>query len=121
MTFFYIFSILIVLAAIFGYFNYRYLKLPNTIGLMIIALAMSLTLIVAGLFNSDIIDSATQLIASVDFPKAVLDVMLSFLLFAGALHADVKTLSAERVPIFVFASIGVLISTFFVGTALWLL
>lgn len=80
---------------------------------MIIALAMSLTLIVAGLFNPDIIDSATQLIASVDFPKAVLDVMLSFLLFAGALHADVKTLSAERVPIFVFASLGVLISTFF--------
>ncbi len=121
MTFFYVFSILIVLAAIFGYFNYRYLKLPNTIGLMIIALAMSLTLIVAGLFNPDIIDSATQLIASVDFPKAVLDVMLSFLLFAGALHADVKTLSAERVPIFVFASLGVLISTFFVATALWLL
>lgn len=120
MTFFYAFSALIVLSAIFGYFNYRYLKLPNTIGLMLIALIVSISVIAAGHFNSEIIDRATRLIASVDFPKTVLEVMLSFLLFAGALHADVQTLSAERLPIFVFATVGVLFSTFFVGTALWL-
>ncbi len=120
MTFFYAFSTLIVLAAIFGYFNYRYLKLPNTIGLMLMALVVSLAVMVGGKLNSEIIDSATQMMASVDFPKTVLEVMLSFLLFAGALHADVKTLSAERVPVFVFATIGVLLSTVLVGTLMWL-
>ena len=51
MNFFHVLSVLIVLSAAFGYINYRFLRLPHTIGMMLIALITSLGLIGLGYLN----------------------------------------------------------------------
>ncbi|HAI76722.1 MAG TPA: sodium:proton antiporter [Microscillaceae bacterium] len=109
------FTILIVLAAAFGYLNVRYLKLPTTIGIMLIALCASLGIVALGSYYPLLFKSSVSLISGIDFSKILMEVMLSFLLFAGALHVDVKTLAKERYPILLFSTLGVLISTFLVG------
>lgn len=119
MDLFHAFTVLIVLSAVFAYINHRYLKLPTTIGLMLIALLMSLVIVVVGQFNVPLFEQAQALIGSVDFSKVVMEVMLSFLLFAGALHVDTKALAAERIPIIIFATLGVTASTFMIGTAMY--
>jgi NhaP-type Na+/H+ or K+/H+ antiporter len=113
------FTILIVLSAAFGYINHRYLKLPTTIGLMIISLVMSLGIVVLGKFSQSMYTELVGMIKSIDFNKVLMEIMLSFLLFAGALHVDVKTLAKERNPIMVFATLGVIVSTFIVGTLMY--
>jgi len=110
-----IITILIVLAALFGYINVRFLKLPVTIGLMIVSISFSLLMLGLGYINPAIIAMEEQLVAAIDFRRLLMDGMLSLLLFAGALHVDFGKLSTYRWPILVFATIGVLISTFLVG------
>ncbi len=111
------FTILIVLSALFGYINERFLKLPITIGLMVIALAMSISIVIIGQFFPALFKESVELIQGINFSKVLMEIMLSFLLFAGALHVDVQTLAKERWPVIIFATIGVLVSTFLVGTA----
>ena len=113
------FTILIVLSAAFGYINHRYLKLPTTIGLMLISLVMSLAIIAMGQFSEDLYKQFVSMVKGVDFNKVLMEIMLSFLLFAGALHVDVKTLAKERGPIMIFATLGVITSTFIVGGAMY--
>lgn len=109
-------STLIVLSGLFGYFNVRFLKLPNTIGLMIIAIIFTLGLFASSYFvNDTALSWANDLIAKVDFKTVLLDIMLSFLLFAGALHTNFDQLKVQRWPVLVFATLGVLTSTFLVG------
>lgn len=115
MDIFTIITILIVLSALFAYINTRFLKLPFTIGLMIIAICFTLVIIVLGRFEHLILDEATLLIESIDFKTVLLEVMLSFLLFAGALHTKLDGLAKHKAPILMFATLGVLISTFLVG------
>ncbi|WP_291728036.1 cation:proton antiporter [Bernardetia sp.] len=119
MDLFHAFTVLIVLSAAFAYINHRYLKLPTTIGLMLIALVMSMVIVGIGQFNESFFQQAQSLIKSVDFSKVLMEVMLSFLLFAGALHVDTPTLAKERTPIMIFATIGVTASTFIIGTAMY--
>jgi CPA1 family monovalent cation:H+ antiporter len=119
MDLFHAFTILIVLSAAFAYINHRYLKLPTTIGLMLMALLMSLVIVGIGQFNAALFEKAQQLVGSVDFSKVLMEVMLSFLLFAGALHVDTTTLAKERTPIIIFATIGITASTFMIGTAMY--
>ena len=110
-------STLIVLSGLFGYFNVKYLKLPNTIGLMVTAIVFTLGLFISKLFISDTAWLwAEDLIAHIDFETVLLDIMLSFLLFAGALHTNFEQLKVQRWPVLVFATLGVLTSTFLVGT-----
>ncbi|MEL7146560.1 MAG: sodium:proton antiporter [Bacteroidota bacterium] len=116
MDLFVISTILIVLSALFGYINVRLLRLPNTIGLMIIAIVFTLGLFLTSLVNPALLDFAEELIGRVDFKTVLLDVMLGFLLFAGALHTNFDLLKVQRWPILVFATVGVLTSTFLVGT-----
>ena len=116
MDLFVISTILIVLSALFGYINVRLLKLPNTIGLMIIAIVFTLGLFLTGLIDPTLLDFAENLIGRVDFKTVLLDVMLGFLLFAGALHTNFDLLKVQRWPILIFATVGVLTSTFLVGT-----
>lgn len=113
------FTILIVLSALFGYINERFLKLPVTIGLMLIALVMSLVMVLVGNVFPELLKVPVELVRGINFSRVVMDVMLSFLLFAGALHVDVKTLAKERTPIIIFATIGVTLSTFLVGGAMY--
>lgn len=115
MDFYAIATILIVLSAIFGYINVKFLELPNTIGLMLITIVFTLVVLGISYFDSTLLDKERELIGSIDFGKLLLDVMLSFLLFAGALHTNFQQLKIQRKPILAFATIGTFISTFLVG------
>lgn len=107
--------VLIALAAAFGYINVRFLKLPLTIGLMVVSILFSLGLMAAGLIDDRLFTMEKEFVQSIDFNELLLDGMLSFLLFAGALHIDFQELKAQRWPILLFATVGVLISTFLIG------
>lgn len=112
-------TILIVLSAIFGYINNRFLKLPDTIGLMLIAILMTLGIFASTLFTDSIYNLANNFVSNIDFSRLLLEVMLSFLLFAGALHTNFDQLKVQRYPILIFATLGVLASTFLVGGAMY--
>ncbi|MCB0611089.1 MAG: sodium:proton antiporter [Lewinella sp.] len=115
MNLFQVLSILIVFSALFGYLNVRYLKLPVTIGLMIVSILFSVAVLIIGQFTPTLLEWERELIGQVDFHKILMDGMLSFLLFAGALHVDFGRLKEHRWPIILFATLGVLISTFLIG------
>jgi len=116
MEIFTIITILVVISSIFGYINVRFLKLPTTIGLMIMAIVLTLLILVVGIFDDNIIALAEDTINDIDFSNLILDVLLSFLLFAGALHTDWDRLKEQGAPILILATVGVLTSTFLVGT-----
>ncbi|MEE4376033.1 MAG: sodium:proton antiporter [Candidatus Competibacteraceae bacterium] len=114
-------ALLITLTALFSYLNYRVFKLPPTIGVMTIALVLSLILIGLGeLGFVEIEQRAEAIIGSIDFNEVLLHGMLSLLLFAGALHIDLATLASKKWPIGILATVGVIASTLLVGTASWI-
>lgn len=119
MDYFLIITTLIVLAAAFGYLNVRFLKLPNTIGLMVITIVFTLAVIALSYFDNTLLNAEKYIIAQIDFETVLLDIMLSFLLFAGALHTNFEQLKIQRWPVLVFATLGVLVSTFLVATAMF--
>ena len=115
MELYYSFSVLIVLASFFSYLNLRYLKLPSTIGIMIIAMLSSIVLVVTGRFFPDTFTHFSNLLKDVDFTEVLMGAMLNFLLFAGAIHINLKDLKEQRGPIVIFSTVSVVISTFVVG------
>jgi CPA1 family monovalent cation:H+ antiporter len=115
MSLFVIITILIVLSALFGYINVRFLKMPNTIGLMVITILFTLAVLAISLFDETLLEKEKELISQIDFETVLLDIMLSFLLFAGALHTNFQQLKIQRKPIFTFATLGTITSTFLVG------
>lgn len=120
MNLFNIIAILITLSAVFSYINYRYIRLPTSIGLMLIALLMSLALIVLKRFDLDLVPRVALLLESINFSDTLMHGMLSFLLFAGALHININDLARQKWVIITLATLGVLISTFIVGyTSSW--
>lgn len=121
MDIFTIISVLVFLSAIFGYINARFLKLPNSIGLMLITILFTLVVFVIGYVDDTLINAERYIISQIDFKTVLLDIMLSFLLFAGALHTNFDQLKVQRWPILVFSTIGVLVSTFLVGTSMFYL
>jgi CPA1 family monovalent cation:H+ antiporter len=121
MDIFSIVALLSVIAALFAYINTRFLKLPFTIGLMILAILFTLGIVGLGAIDAEVLIEAKSLIKSVDFESILLDVMLSFLLFAGALHTKLDGLKKHRGPIIMFATLGVLISTLLVGGGVYYL
>ncbi len=121
MSVFIVITILIVFAAIFGYINVRFLKLPNTIGLMSITITFTLILIGFSYFDATLLEKEKEFIAGIDFQTVLLDIMLSFLLFAGALHTNFQQLKVQRKPIIAFATFGTITSTFLVGVFIYFL
>ena len=111
-------ALMVALAAFFGYLNHRLLKLPPTIGLVIIALLASLAAIgLDWVFPSLGFGEAVRgTILQIDFNETLMHGMLGFLLFAGALHVDLGRLYDHRWAIAAMATIGVLISTFIVAS-----
>ena len=108
-----IIGLLIALTAIFSYLNHRFIGLPTTIGVMSIALALSLVLIGLGQFGFIEIEQQVELmIRSIDFYEVLMHGMLSLLLFAGAMHIDLSALAARKVPIGILATVGTISSTF---------
>ncbi|MGA7180329.1 MAG: sodium:proton antiporter [Thiobacillaceae bacterium] len=120
MSFFSLVSILIVLAAVSSYLNYRYIKLPTTIGVMLVALVASLTLILAGSYAAGFREHAAALVSQIDFNQVVLHGMLAFLLFAGSIHVKFEDLGREWLTISSLAIFGTLASTCIVGGVTWL-
>ena len=114
-----IISVLISLSAVFSFINYRYFQLPRTIGLMLFALVLSIALIVVGRFGWDIGEQARVLIRRIDFNRLLLQGMLGFLLFAGALHVEANELLRHKWIIFSLASAGTILSTCLVGGGVW--
>ena len=119
MKLFNIIAILITISAVFSYINHRTIRLPNTIGVMLIALLGSLVLILLGPLSLGLKESARELLNSIDFDETLLHGMLSFLLFAGALHIDLSDLYQQRRIISLLATVGVVGSTFIIGAAAW--
>lgn len=121
MSIFELVALLLSITAVLGYLNIRYLKLPATIGIMLISLVLSFFLIVLGQFIPMVGSTAQSILDQIDFREALLDVMLSYLLFAGALHVNLEDLAKEKFVIALMATFGVVISTFIVGTAFYYL
>jgi CPA1 family monovalent cation:H+ antiporter len=115
MKLFNILAILITLSAGFSYINHRFIRLPSTIGLMIMALLVSLGLALLGPFSFGMKAEAQRLLANIDFDETLLHGMLSFLLFAGALHVNLADLAKQKWIIGLLATLGVLGSTFGMG------
>lgn len=121
MDLFTLITLLIVASAVFAYVNTKLLKLPDAIGIMVCSLGFSVLLIALNSIYPDQLASVRQTVAEIDFEKALFDVMLSFLLFAGAFHTDSAKLRVERRSVMLFAFVGVLLSTALVGSGLYLL
>ena len=114
-------TVLLLLASIFSIINLRLLKLPQTIGLMVLAIVLSAVVLFAGLIEPDLLKFATSLTEEFDFSVLLIDVMLPFLLFAGAISVNVHELLKDKLTILLLASFGVVFSTFVVGSGLfWL-
>jgi len=108
-------ALLVTLAAVFTFINIHYLKLSATIGLMLLALIMSITILGVGTFVPEVKNLARNILAGIDFKEVLLNIMLSFLLFAGALHVDIQKLKEEGLPVGILAFGATLLSTFLVG------
>jgi monovalent cation:H+ antiporter, CPA1 family len=117
MGLFHLFSILIVLSAGFAYINYRVLKLPGTIGLMLVSLVFSLLILLTGYFLPNIEKLIELKMTGINFSELLLEGMLSFMLFAGAIHIKYEDLKSEKLTIILFSTISVVLSTFIIGFA----
>lgn len=113
------FSIIFTIAALFNFINYKWLKLPTTIGLMILSLVLIIPITISKSVFPTLYTFFCDIIVNADFKTLLLDGVLSFLLFAGALHVNLSTLAKEKKSIFLFATLSVLISTFLVGGLLF--
>ena len=114
-----ILALLITLTALFGYLNYRTIRLPMSIGVMLIALVFSLFLNLLGVFGLGLEEHAERWLQAIEFEDALLQGMLSFLLFAGALHINLNDLAERKWSIGLLATVGVVISTLVVATLTW--
>lgn len=111
-------SLILSVTAIFAWFNHHFIKLPTTIGIMLIALVFSLLLVVLNLFGIGIGQQyAETVISGIDFNATLMQGMLSFLLFAGALHVNLSSLVKKKWIVGILATVGVTTSTFIVGFA----
>ena len=112
-------AILLALAAAFAYLNHRFVKLPRTIAVTAMSLAVALGLVAADAVGLDIRSNVQEFLDQVDFPEFLLEGILGFLLFAGALHVNLNDLAEHKWSIATFATAGVVGSTAIVGAATW--
>ena len=117
MSVFDIVALLIFLSGLFIFINTFFLKLPSSIGLMIMALILSVVVIVIGAMNPNL--HLAEHVQDYEFEEILYQLVLSFMLFAGALNIDFKKLSKQRIPVLVLVSTGVFISTAAIGTGVY--
>jgi CPA1 family monovalent cation:H+ antiporter len=115
-------AILLTVSAAFAFINAKLLRLPTTIGVMIMGLAASLTLIGLELLTAEtqLSRALTDAVRQIDFTEALMHGMLAFLLFAGALHVDLIKLKSRTASVGLLATVGVLVSITIVGISFWL-
>ncbi|MCJ8211559.1 sodium:proton antiporter [Mucilaginibacter sp. RS28] len=121
MNLFIIITLLVIISAFYSYINARFVKLPATIGIMFIATAVSVLIIVVDKVHPSVADFLTRLAKSIDFSEAVLNIMLGFLLFAGSFNFDTNKLKREMRSVMVLSTLSVIISTFIFGGLFFLI
>ncbi|MEO7251671.1 MAG: cation:proton antiporter, partial [Arenimonas sp.] len=110
----------LVITSLLAYVNERFIGLPTTVGVMAIALLLSLALIGLDHFGfGSLHDYESRLLASIDFSRVLMQGMLSVLLFAGALHVDLSQLRDYRWQVALLAVAGTALSTALVGLGVW--
>ncbi len=117
--FFDLLALLVVLSALFAYFNHRFIRLPLAIGLMLTSLLLSLVLIGVGRIYPEALRETITLVSSIDFADLLLEVMLGFMLFAGAIHIRLEELKKVRLAVVLFSTLSVILNTFLVGTGVF--
>ena len=119
MDLFQVIAILVALTALFAYLNHRFVHLHPSVGVMVIALALSLVLIALNELGLGVKHFAAEFLRHVDFNEALLQWMLGFLLFAGALSVDLNELGQQRWVTGLLATVGTVASMFIVGGLTW--
>ena len=116
-------AIILVFVSVFGFINHKFLKLPLTVGLVLIALISSLGVILleAIIPSLTISETVKVWLNEIDFNRTLMNGMLSFLLFAGALHVDLNGLMKAKLHVSILATFGVILSTFINGTCFFYL
>ena len=114
-------AMLVVASALLGWFNHHFLRLPHVIGLTVMGAVAAIGLLVANAFIPGITldDWVADTLQRMNFTDTLLQGMLSFLLFAGALHVDLDRLKADWLPVLLLSTVGVVISTLLVGAVTW--
>jgi len=120
MTLFQVIALLLVLVALCGYLNTRFVRLPDVIGITVIGMVMSVALTVIGSFYPPLTEWTRSVISEVNFTEVVFHGLLGLLLFAGALHVNLSELRGQAGVVSVLATLGVVLSTFVVGGVLHL-
>lgn len=117
------FAILLTLASVFGVINCRTLRLPNTIGILLISLLISLGMLAADSLipGYDLKGFSESLLGTINLPRTLMNGVLSFLLFAGALHVDLSQLWARKLTVFSLAVVGTVVAVVLFGGGMWLL
>ncbi len=117
-----LFAVLLTLSALFGVVNHRTLRLPNTVGVLVIALLVSLVMLAADQLipGYDLRALSRGLLATIDLPAALLNGVLSFLLFAGALQVDLGQLWARKLSVLTLALLGTLLAVALFALGMWL-
>ncbi|MFH1830293.1 MAG: sodium:proton antiporter [Pseudomonadota bacterium] len=115
MNFFSVIAILLTAAALFSFLNHRYLHLPRAIGIMLIALLISIVIMLSDVLGFAAGWRLRELLADINFSQTLLQGMLSFMLFAGALQTNYLDLKKEKYVVGTLATVGVIISTFIIG------
>lgn len=111
MNFFTIITSLFAISSIFSFINARWIKLPGVIGVMLLAIFSALITVFAGKMVPQFTKLITELSTSIDFSSTLLDILLGFLLFASALHFDIKKLRSNLRGVVTISTVGVLLST----------
>lgn len=119
MSLFHAMGLIVTLVALFGYLNYRVVRLPDIIGITAIGLVVSMIVAVIGTYNPAVASWAQQAVVGIDFYEVVFHGMLGMLLFAGSLHVNIGDITREKWVILVLATIGVMLSTAIVGTGFY--
>ena len=115
MSLFNVIAIVVSITGLFSYINYKFIKLPTTIGMMAIAILFSMFLIFLQLIGLPVERHAISVLSNLHFSQTLIGGILSFLLFAGSLHVDLRELHRQKWVVLVLAVLGTLASTFIVG------
>ncbi len=113
---FQIFTGIVALSSLLSFLNRKLFKLPDTIGVMLLAIIASLGIGIIGWVDQEAFKSVCSVIETIDFRTILFDFLLGFLLFAGAIHVNLHSLIEEKGPVLIYASLGVLLSTFLIGS-----
>lgn len=111
-------SLLIVFTALFSFINYKYLKIASAVGVMLVSLLFSVSIVIVGQIAPQLLAKTSEMIVKLNIQESFLEIILSSLLFAGTIHIDTKALLKESQTVFVLAVLAVIISTFVTGSLL---